>query len=166
MGKARTLSSLVSTNALLSDGQISASEIVGQVETLRIGSISYPGDDLAADPNGGQTITVVGAGFAATPTVYVGGTIASSVTFVSTTQITFTAPAKTAGTYDVYVVNPSGATAIRVMGMSYSGTPAWTTAAGSLGTVESEISIQLQATSNSAVTYALASGSTLPAGQP
>jgi hypothetical protein len=132
--------------------------------TLKGTSITYAGDDLAADPAGGQTILVVGTGFEATPTVYVGGTIASSVSFVSSTQITFTAPPKPAGTYDVYIVNPGGATAIMVMAISYSGVPAWTTAAGSLGTVEGTVNVQLQATSNSAITYTLASGSTLPSG--
>lgn len=147
-------------------GTISYTDLTSKpvVISLKGTSITYPGDDLAADPAGGQTLTINGTGFEATPTVYVGGTIASSVTFVSSTQITFVAPAKTAGTYDVYIVNPGGATAIMVFGISYSGVPAWTTAAGNLGTFDVPISVQLQATSNSAVSYALASGSTLPAG--
>ena len=132
--------------------------------SLKGTSITYPGDDLAANPAGGQTILVVGTGFEATPTVYVGGTIASSVSFVSSTQITFVAPPKSAGTYDVYIVNPGGATAIMVMAISYSGVPNWTTASGSLGIVEGTVNVQLQATSNSAITYTLASGSTLPSG--
>jgi hypothetical protein len=132
--------------------------------SLKGTSITYPEDDLAANPAGGQTILVVGTGFEATPTVYVGGTIASSVSFVSSTQITFVAPPKSAGTYDVYIVNPGGATAIMVMAISYSGVPNWTTAAGSLGTVEGTVNVQLQATSNSAITYTLASGSILPSG--
>ena len=64
----------------------------------------------------------------------------------------------------MYVVNPDGATAIFVNGISYSGVPTWTTAAGSLGEFEATFSIQLVATSDSAVTYALTTGSTLPAG--
>ena len=134
------------------------------VISLKGTSVTYPGDDLAADPAGAQTIIITGTGFESTPTVYIGGTIAPSVTFVSSTQITVTTPAKIAGTYDIYIVNPGGATAIMVMGISYSGVPAWTTTAGSLGTLESDWTVQLQATSNSAITYALTSGSTLPTG--
>jgi hypothetical protein len=134
------------------------------VISLKGTSVTYPGNDLAVDTAGAQTILITGTGFESTPTVYVGGTIAPSVTFVSSTQITFTTPAKTAGTYDVYIVNPGGATAIMVMAISYSGFPTWTTAAGSLGTLENNWTVQLQATSNSAVTYALTSGSTLPSG--
>ena len=135
-----------------------------QVISLKGTSITYPGNDLAADPAGGQTITITGTGFEATPTVYVGGVVASSVSFVSSTQITFTSPARSAGTYDVYIVNPGGATAIMVFGISYSGLPTWTTPAGSLGEVDGTFSVQLQATSNSAVSYSLANGSTLPSG--
>lgn len=134
------------------------------VISLKGSTVTYPGDDLAADTAGAQTIIITGTGFESTPTVYIGGTIAPSVTFVSSTQITFTTPAKTAGTYDIYIVNPGGATAIMVMGISYSGTPSWTTAAGSLGSVDANFTIQLQAAGDAPVTYALTSGSTLPSG--
>ena len=164
MPKARDLSNIVSQNGILADGTIQYSEITGAPPVLKCSSIVYPGDDLAADPVGGQTITINGTGFEATPTVYVSGVLASSVTFVSSTQIRFVSPARAAGTYDIYVVNPGGATAIFVMGISYSGTPTWTTAAGSLGSVAENFSIQLQATSNSTVSYSLAAGSSLPSG--
>jgi hypothetical protein len=132
---------------------------------VRVSSVAYPGDDTAADPAGGQTITITGAGFAATPTVYIDNTIAPSVSFVSSTQITFTTPAKTAGTYNLFVINPDGSTAIHVMGISYSGTPTWTTPAGSLGTQNAAaISVQLIATGDTPLVYSLTSGSTLPAG--
>ena len=149
-----------------SSGTISYNSLTNlpQVISLKCSSLVYPGNDLAADTAGGQTISIVGTGFEATPTVYVGGVIASSVTFVSSTQINFVAPARPAGTYDIYVVNPGGATAIFVFGISYSGVPNWTTSAGSLGTFDGPISVQLQATSNSTVSYALAGGSTLPNG--
>jgi hypothetical protein len=134
------------------------------VISLKGTSVTYPGDDLAVDIAGLQTITITGTGFEATPTVYIGGTIAPSVTFVTSTQITVTTPAKAAGTYDIYIVNPGGATAIMVFGISYSGTPAWTTPAGNLGAVDGSFTIQLQAAGDAVVSYALASGSTLPSG--
>lgn len=136
----------------------------GALSSVRVTGTTYPGDDTAVAPAGGQTVTLAGTGFVSTPTVFVNNTIAPSVSFVSSTQITFVTPAFAAGTYHVYVVNPDGATAIFVNGISYSGVPTWTTAAGSLGTYDGALSIQLQATSDSAVTYALTSGSTLPAG--
>ena len=136
----------------------------GALSSVRVTGATYPGDDTAVAPAGGQTVTLAGTGFVSTPTVFVNNTIAPSVSFVSSTQITFVTPAFAAGTYHVYVVNPDGATAIFVNGISYSGVPTWTTAAGSLGTYDGALSVQLQATSDSAVTYALTSGSTLPAG--
>jgi len=99
-----------------------------------ITSLSYPGDDLAADPVGGQTITINGSDFAPLASVSIGGTQASVVTFVSATQITFEAPAKAAGDYNVVVTNVDGGNATSVDGMSYNGVPSWTTAAGNLGT--------------------------------
>jgi len=99
-----------------------------------ITSLSYPGDDLAADPAGGQTITINGSDFKTGATVTVGSTTPSVITFVSATQITFEAPAKAAGDYDVVVTNVDGGNATSVDGMSYNGVPSWTTAAGNLGT--------------------------------
>ena len=99
-----------------------------------ITSISYPGDDLAADPAGGQTITINGTDFITGATVTVDGTTPSVITFVSATEITFTAPAKTAGDYDIVVTNVDGGNATAVDGMTYNGLPSWTTPAGNLGT--------------------------------
>ena len=95
-----------------------------------ITSISYPGDDLAADPAGGQTITINGSDFITGATVTVGGTTPSVITFVSATEITFEAPAKAAGDYDIVVTNVDGGNATAVNGMAYNGLPSWTTPAG------------------------------------
>ena len=99
-----------------------------------ITSISYPGDDLAADPDGGQTITITGSDFTPSAAVSIGNTSASVVTFVSATEITFTAPPKTAGDYDVIVTNVDGGNATAVDAITYNGLPSWTTPAGNLGT--------------------------------
>ena len=56
--------------------------------------------------SGGYAITINGSNFVATPTVTIGGTAATAVTFVSSTQLTATAPAKAAGSYNVVVTNP------------------------------------------------------------
>jgi hypothetical protein len=106
-----------------------------------ITSVSYPGDDLAADPDGGQTITINGTDFITGATVTVGGTTPSVITFISATEITFTAPAKTAGDYDSVVTNTDGGNATAVDGMTYNGLPSWTTPAGNLGTFEENTTI-------------------------
>jgi hypothetical protein len=132
--------------------------------TPRIASIAYVGDDTAAAPAGGQTITLNGSGFVSS-FVYVGGTIVASVSVVNSTQLTFVAPAKTAGSYSLNVVNSDGASATFIPGMQYSGIPAWSTASGSIGSVASAGSANLTvaATSDSTVSYSITSGS-LPSG--
>lgn len=134
------------------------------VDIPRISSIAYSGDDTATNTAGGDTITINGSFFKSGCYVFVDRTQASVVSFISSTQITFTAPAKSAGTYTLYVYNPDGGTAIYIPGISYSGTPTWSTAAGSIGTayetveLSSNVSV-LSASSNSTVKYRLYSGS-------
>jgi hypothetical protein len=108
-------------------------EWVASITPPAITSLSYPGSATAADPVGGQTITINGSDFAPLASVSIGGTQASVVTFISATQITFEAPAKAAGDYNVVVTNVDGGNATSVDGMSYNGVPSWTTAAGNLG---------------------------------
>ena len=130
-----------------------------------ISAITYPGDDTATNPAGGQTITLTGTNFAAGASVIINGVVASVVSVVSSTQITFTAPANPAGSYIVYVVNANGTTALAVPGIQYSGTPAWTTAAGTLGSPvqNTSVNITLSTTGDAPIIYSLYSG-TLPTG--
>jgi hypothetical protein len=134
------------------------------IDTPKVSSIAYVGDDTATNTAGGDTITVNGSSFKSGCFVYVDRSQASVVSFISSTQITFVAPAKSAGTYTLYVYNPDGGTAIYLPGISYSGTPTWINAAGSIGTayetveLSSNVSV-LSATSNSTVKYRLYSGS-------
>jgi len=136
------------------------------VITPKVSSVSYPGDDTAADIAGGQTLTLTGTGFAAGTSILVNGSVsASSVSVLSDTSITFTAPAMAAGTYVLYLINPDGGTAISIPGISYSGVPTWSTSAGSLGSIISlsSFSATLVAAGDAPVTYSITSGS-LPAG--
>ena len=131
-----------------------------------ISSYSITGyDDTALDTNGGQTIVVTGTGFATGVSATLGGTQIGAVSFISPTQISFTSPAKSSGTYSLVVYNSTGGAAILVPGLTYSSFPTFTTAAGSIGSVyeTKAISTSVVATSDSAVTYSLVSGS-LPAG--
>ena len=131
----------------------------------KVTTIVYPGTETATDVVGGATINLTGAGFQSGCSVLVASTASSVVTFISSTQISFIAPALSAGTYVIYVINPDGGTAISIPGVSYSGTPNWTTTAGTLGNAyeTGAISATLTATGDAPITYTLASG-TLPAG--
>jgi len=59
---------------------------------------------------GGTTVTVTGEAIPAGALVRVGATGSATVVSVSTTRLTFTAPALAAGTYDVYVFGPDRTT--------------------------------------------------------
>jgi hypothetical protein len=137
--------------------------------TPTISTISYGtgnlSDDTATDPAGGATITLTGTNFVTGAQVLLNSTPVSVVSVVNSTTITFTAPAKTAGSYIIYVINPNGSTALAVPGLQYSALPVWTTAAGSLGTAlkTTSVNIPLAATGDATVSYTLASG-TLPSG--
>jgi len=134
----------------------------------RVSSLIYPGDDTAANTVGGQTVYVTGSGFAANANVYINGNAVPSISFISASNLAITTPALSAATYPVYVINPeTGATAIHIPGLRVSGDPTWVTAAGSLSASQDEASAwsyTVSANSDSAVTYALAGGSSLPTG--
>ena len=121
-------------------------------------------DDTAVSTSGGY-LKITGTNFSSGCTVIIGGTNATSTAFVNSTMLNVEVPAAAAGTYIVYVVNTDGGVAIRVNGLTYSGTPTWVTDSTlSGGTVDSAISIQLSATSDSTITYTLQNGSSLPSG--
>lgn len=146
------------------------SNVVQQIQSgggiPKISSISYPGDDTAALPAGGQTITINGSNFSLTSAVYIDGTQVGVVSYVNANTLTFVAPAKAASNYSLYVVNPDGATAIAVPGISFSNAPVWSTSSGSIGTPyeAASFSVNLSATGDGSVTYAMAAGNTLPTG--
>ena len=122
-------------------------------------------DDTALDPAGGQTVQINGTGFLAGATITFDGSAVAVVTYVNPNRLTFTSPAKTAGTYTIYVVNADGGTAIFIPGIIYSVLPTWTTGAGTLGSYYETQSIAntVVASGDAPVTYSLFSGS-LPTG--
>jgi hypothetical protein len=130
-----------------------------------ITSIGYIGDDTATNTAGGGSVTINGTNFATGVTVLIGDVQVSQVSLVSSTQLTFVAPANVAGSYILYVVNTDGGVAISVSGIQYSGVPSWTTAAGSLGTPNASTSFTttLAATGDAPISYSVVSGE-LPAG--
>lgn len=132
----------------------------------KIISLSYPGNDTAADPAGGQTITINGANFANGCSIWIANAAVGVMSFVNANTVTFVSPIKDANTYTLYVINPDGAYATLLPGIVYSNTPVWSTAAGSLGSAYEAASFtaSLAGTGDAPVTFAPSAGNTLPTG--
>jgi len=119
-------------------------------------------DDTAVNIGGGY-IVLTGSDFVSGAQVLVGNTPATSTSFVNSSILQVQVPARPAGTYNVFVVNPDGGTGIRVNGVTYSTFPAFSTGT----TLTSQTSgaafgLSISATSDSNVTYS--NTSALPAG--
>jgi hypothetical protein len=132
----------------------------------KISSISYVGDNTAADIAGGETVTITGSGFMTGLSVYVAGVLVGSASYVNSTTATFTSPVKTAGSYTLQLVNTDGGVATYIPGVQYSGVPAWSTSAGSIANVYeySSVSTSVVATGDAPITYSVSAGNSLPSG--
>ena len=75
---------------------------------------------------GGTAVTITGTGFSAGATVKLGGTNATNVTVASSTSITATTPAHTAGVKDVQVTNTDNQSGTLTSGFTYTSTPSET----------------------------------------
>jgi hypothetical protein len=138
---------------------------VPKITGISVTNSSYTVLDDTAVSIGGGYIKITGTGFTSGSQVLIGTVAATSVSFVSSTELRAQLPATGAGTYVVYVVATDGSVAIRVNGITFSSTPTWSTGSTlTSGSTNVPISIQLAATSDTTVTYALAAGSTLPSG--
>jgi alpha-tubulin suppressor-like RCC1 family protein len=139
------------------------------ISSVQIADSSYNVlDDTAANTGGGYLV-INGTGFTNQSVVIVGTTNATSTTFANTKQLRAQVPALSAATYPVYVVdNVTGATAIKVNGLTYSPFPAWSTGSSlSNQLANTSFSVSLSANSDSSITYsnttALPAGTTLAA---
>jgi hypothetical protein len=136
------------------------------IANVQIANSSYSQiDDTAISLSGGYII-INGNNFSSNVQVLIDGTTATSVTYVSNTQLRAEIGSSTSGSKVVYVINNNdGSTAIRVNGITYSEFPTWITDT-SLGTQDSgsAIAISFSANSDSNVTYSVAAGSSLPTG--
>jgi hypothetical protein len=72
---------------------------------------------------GGDTITITGTNFVSTPTVTIGGTSATNVTFVNSTTLTVTTPAHSSGAVNVVVTNPDTQTITASNAFTYTELP-------------------------------------------
>jgi hypothetical protein len=93
---------------------------------------------------------------------------AASTVYNSLVQLTatFTGLSNAQEPYDIKVTNPSNLFGLIPDALYINASPVWVTSSGSLGTFNEQVSISVSATATdeTAITYALASGSTLPAG--
>ena len=130
-------------------------------------SVDYPGNDTALDPAGGQNLIINGGNFATGATCTIDGTVPSSITINSASQMTVVTPAKSAGSYALVISNTDGGSATSANAVSYNGIPAFTHAAGSLGTVNEGTTVNLSVVATEpdggAITHTITSGS-LPSG--
>lgn len=120
------------------------------------------------------TITIAGTNFVSGAIASAIGTngvevLASSTTYNSLVQITaaFTGLSNANEPYDIKVTNPSNLFGLIPDALYVNASPVWQTTSGSLGTFNEQVSVSLSATatdSDSTISYALASGSTLPSG--
>ena len=158
------------TTPAIADEAITQAKIAASVDlggAIKIANVQVANsswnllDDTAVDTDGGYVL-VNGTNFASGCNVLVGNVAATSVTFVSATQLRVQVPATAAGSYIMYVSNPDGATGIRLNAITFSADPQWVTDSTLASqVVDSAISVQLSATD--ATSYSLQAGSSLPA---
>ncbi len=140
-------------------------------------SVDYPGSQTAANPVGGETITITGTNFASIPMVKL---IASdnteydalSESFVSSTSITFVTPNVSAtgdGDYDLRVENPDGGVALKTDFITIDGAVTFTSHAAGATVASVEEGQSISATiiasepDSGTITYSVSAGA-LPSG--
>ena len=101
--------------------------------------------------NGGTPVTITGTGFLAGATVSLGGTAATGVTVVSSTSITATTAAHTAGAVSVVVTNSDAQTGTLTNGYTYTASTG-----GTISFVQVKAATPQTASSSVALTYTAA----------
>jgi hypothetical protein len=104
-----------------------ANSLAPKITSIAITSNTYSVLDDTAVNVGGGFIVVTGTEFQSGATVLIDTTPATSVSYIDNTTLRAQVPAKTAASYNLYVVNPDGGTGIKVAGITYSGSPTWVT---------------------------------------
>ena len=136
---------------------------VPKISNVQITDSSYTVlDDTAINVDGGYFI-VNGSGFVSGATVIVEDTIASSVSFINSTLLRCQIGAKAASSYNIYVVNPDGGTAIKPLGLTFSAFPSWITGS-TLANATQNTAFSYSLTATDAVSYALSPGNSVPNG--
>jgi hypothetical protein len=73
----------------------------------------------SGDSTGGTVVTIAGSNFVSGATVSFGGSAASSISFVNSSQLKATTPAHAAGSVNVVVTNPDGTSATLSSGFTF-----------------------------------------------
>ena len=100
-------------------------------------------DPAIGSSAGGTSLKLTGSGFVSGATVSVGGVAATSVTWVSATELTASAPAHAVGVVDIVVTNPDTQAATLVGKLTYADPPTISAVLPSAGSTEggTEVSI-------------------------
>jgi len=130
-----------------------ANSLAPKITSIAITSNTYSVLDDTAVNVGGGFIVVTGTEFQSGVTVLIDTTPATAVSYVNNTTLRVQVPAKSAASYNLYVVNPDGGTGIKVAGITYSGTPTWVTASP-LANVQSNTVFSNTFSATDAVSYA------------
>jgi len=96
--------------------------------------------------SGGTSVTISGTNFASGATVTFGGTAATSVVVVSSTEITATTPAEAAGAVNVVVTNSNGQSGTLTNGYTYTSSPVPTAVSPTSGTTSGGTSVTIGGT--------------------
>lgn len=142
-----------------------------------VDSLSYPGSQTAADPAGGETITLTGSNFGSIPIIKLiapNGTEydALSESFVSSTSVTFVTPNVSGtgdGDYDLRVENPDGGVALKTDFITIDGPVTFSSpaAGATIASVEEGASISVTIVASEpdsgTITYSVSAGA-LPSG--
>ena len=130
-----------------------ANSLAPKITSIAITSNTYSVLDDTAVNVGGGFIVVTGTDFQSGATVLIDTTPATAVSYINNTTLRVQVPAKTASSYNLYVVNPDGGTGIKVAGITYSGSPTWVTTSP-LANVTSNIAFTGTFSATGATSYA------------
>jgi hypothetical protein len=134
------------------------------ISSIQVTNSSYTVlDDTAVSTSGGF-IKITGTKFNSGVQVYIGTTLATSISLVNSTVLNVQVPATAAGSYDVTVVNTDGTYGLKPIGITFSPINITWVTSSSLGTYATGVAISLQLNATGATGYQLQSGSTLPTG--
>ena len=180
MGKPRTLANLVSgaSTSTLPNSALTNSGITINGSSVSLGgSVTIQGETRptfssispSVIENTQTTVTISGGNFVSVPLVTAINsstgalTVADEVSFSSASSISakFTLPVD--GTYLLYIENPDGNAVQTSAVLTVSDAPAWTTAAGSLGSFSGGDTISVTVAATNATSFSKTSG-TFPGG--
>jgi hypothetical protein len=89
------------------------------ITNIIITDSNYANTENSTISTSGGYIKLYGFAFSNGCQVHVEDTLATSVSFVSVNEVHSQLPAKSAGTYNVFLTNPNGRFAIKVNGITY-----------------------------------------------